>query len=145
MATVLTYGTFDMFHIGHLRLLQRARGLGSRLVVAVSTDRFNLVKGKRSVIPFEDRCTLLLGLRCVDAVIPEDSWEQKITDVVERDVDIFVMGNDWEGKFDELEAYCQVVYLPRTEGISTTEIKDVLRAPKSLAPPRVSRLQPPLL
>ena len=81
----------------------------------------------------------------MDAVIPEGSWEQKITDVVEQDVDIFVRGNDREGKFDELEAYCQVVYLPRTEGISTTEIKDVLRAPKSLAPPRVSRLQPPLL
>ena len=129
--TVITYGTFDLFHIGHLRLLERAKALageGGRLIVAVSTDRFNLVeKGKRSSIRDVERMEIVRALRCVDEVIPEDSWEQKAQDVDRYGVDIFVMGDDWKGKFDFLEDKCEVVYLPRTPDISSTELKDDIR------------------
>lgn len=123
MRTVITYGTFDLFHVGHLRILERARGLGDRLIVGVSSDEFNLTKGKRSVIPYESRAEIVAGLECVDAVISEDHWDQKIDDIRRLDVSIFVMGHDWLGKFDHLKPHCEVVYLMRTEGISTSLIK----------------------
>ena len=127
MKTVITYGTFDLFHIGHLRLLERAKelaGADGRLIVAVSTDRFNWVeKHKRSSIPDADRMVIVGALRCVDQVIPEDCWEQKKTDVAKYGVDIFVMGDDWKGKFDFLKDQCEVVYLSRTQGISSTDLR----------------------
>ncbi len=125
--TVLTYGTFDVFHVGHVRLLRRAAMLGSKLIVACSTDEFNLAKGKRSEIPYEFRKEILESCRYVSQVIPERNWEQKRTDVVEYGVDIFVMGDDWAGKFDDLKDLCEVVYLPRTENVSSTEIKDSIK------------------
>ena len=127
MANVITYGTFDLFHIGHLRLLQRAKALageGGRLTVAVSSDRFNWVeKHKKCAVPDWQRAEIVGALKCVDDVILEESWEQKRRDVVERSIDIFVMGDDWVGKFDFLSDLCKVVYLPRTPDISSTEIK----------------------
>lgn len=123
---VLTYGTFDMFHIGHLKLLQRLKAFGDRLIVAVSTDEFNELKGKKTLIPFEQRALIVENIKCVDMVIAENSWEQKVEDIKKYDVDIFAMGNDWEGKFDFLKDYCKVVYLPRTENISTTQLKKEL-------------------
>jgi glycerol-3-phosphate cytidylyltransferase len=127
MKTVLTYGTFDLFHIGHLRLLQRLRALGDRLVVGVSTDEFNHIKGKKTVVPFADRLEIVQSLKCVDLAIPETSWEQKVGDIRQHEVTIFGMGSDWEGRFDELSSHCQVVYLPRTEGISSTHIRKTLK------------------
>ncbi|NUU95865.1 glycerol-3-phosphate cytidiltransferase [Marinitoga sp. 1135] len=127
MKTVITYGTFDLFHIGHLKLLQRAKELGDRLIVAVSTDEFNAIKGKKSIIPYDQRAEIVKNIKCVDMVIPEKNWEQKIEDIKKYNVDIFVMGEDWKGKFDFLKEYCEVVYLPRTEGISSTEIKQILQ------------------
>ena len=123
---VLTYGTFDMFHIGHLKLLERLASLGDKLVVAVSSDEFNLLKGKKTIIPYEQRASIVESIKYVDLVIPEYNWNQKEEDIKKYDVDIFSMGNDWEGKFDELKEYCEVVYLPRTEGISTTDLKQQL-------------------
>ena len=119
----ITYGTYDLFHIGHLRLLERSRALCDRLVVGVSTDEFNAIKGKRTAVPFEDRAEIVAALRCVDLVIPESTWDQKRDDVQEHDVDVLVMGDDWSGQFDSLKEYCEVVYLPRTPGISTTELR----------------------
>jgi glycerol-3-phosphate cytidylyltransferase len=121
--TVITYGTFDMFHIGHLRLLQRLKKLGDRLIVAVSTDEFNSGKNKKVMIPYAQRAEIVENIKCVDMVIPEESWEQKIPDIKKYNVDIFAMGNDWKGKFDFLKEYCQVVYLERTRDISTTQLK----------------------
>ena len=126
MKTVLTYGTFDLFHIGHLRLLERARALGDRLIVGVSTDEFNEVKGKKTLIPYEHRAAIVAGIRHVDLVIPEKTWEQKIADIREHQVKIFVMGDDWQGKFDDLKDRCEVVYLDRTDGISTSQFKEAL-------------------
>ena len=104
MKTIITYGTFDLFHIGHLNLLKRSRALGDRLIVALSTDEFNLMmKNKVSAIPYRDRKQILEALRCVDLVIPEENWEQKILDVQKHQVDTFVMGHDWEGRFDFLK------------------------------------------
>ncbi len=123
---VLTYGTFDMFHIGHLELLKRLKSLGDKLIVAVSTDEFNEIKGKKTIIPYAQRANIVEAIRYVDRVIPEESWEQKVTDIQKYNVDVFAMGHDWEGKFDELREYCEVVYLPRTEGISTTALKQQL-------------------
>lgn len=120
---VLTYGTFDLFHYGHLRILQRAAALGDHLIVAVSTDEFNLVKGKECYYPFEQRAQIVQAIEWVDEVIAEENWNQKKDDILEHGIDIFVMGDDWKGKFDHLSAHCDVVYLPRTEGISTTTIK----------------------
>ncbi|WP_321795812.1 glycerol-3-phosphate cytidylyltransferase [Caballeronia sp. J97] len=128
MRTVITYGTFDLLHVGHLNLLRRARALGDRLVVALSTDEFNLdMKNKRTVIPYEDRRHMLEALRCVDLVIPEENWEQKVLDVGRYQIGTFVMGDDWAGKFDFLNEHCEVVYLPRTEAISSTELKRHIR------------------
>jgi glycerol-3-phosphate cytidylyltransferase len=126
--TVITYGTFDMFHIGHLRLLQRIKEIGDDLIVAVSTDEFNAIKGKKILIPYEQRAEIIANIKCVDKVIPEERWEQKIKDIKKYDVDIFVIGNDWEGKFDFLKEYCDVIYLPRTDNISTTKLKKSLGA-----------------
>ena len=127
MANVITYGTFDVFHVGHLRLLERAKALcgnNGLLTVAVSSDRFNWEeKRKRCVISDSQRMEIVRALRCVDRVILEDSWEQKREDVKKHGIDIFVMGDDWKGKFDELKDLCEVVYLPRTPDISSTRIK----------------------
>jgi glycerol-3-phosphate cytidylyltransferase len=126
--TVLTYGTFDMFHIGHLNLIQRLCTLGDKLIVAVSTDEFNATKGKKTLIPYEQRAQIVKSIKGVDLVIPEEKWEQKIDDIRLYNVDIFAIGDDWEGKFNFLSSYCQVIYLPRTKDISTTEIKKSLDA-----------------
>ncbi|GAB6065684.1 glycerol-3-phosphate cytidylyltransferase [Aquifex pyrophilus] len=123
---VITYGTFDLFHIGHLNLLKRAKALGDYLIVGVSTDEFNEIKGKKSVYPYEHRAEIVRSIKYVDLVIPERNWEQKVEDIKKYNVDVFVMGDDWKGKFDYLKEYCEVVYLPRTQGISTTELKDAL-------------------
>lgn len=120
---VLTYGTFDLFHPGHVQLLKRARELGSRLVVGLSTDEFNAKKGKRSVMSYEDRKTVLESCRYVDEVFAEEDWSQKLGDAYRVGADVFVMGDDWAGKFDFMQEACSVVYLSRTEGVSTTEIK----------------------
>lgn len=126
MKKIITYGTFDLFHVGHVNILKRAKELGDYLIVALSTDEFNSIKGKKSIIPYEQRKVILESIKYVDEVIPENNWEQKIDDVKDNNVDIFVMGDDWKGKFDFLNKYCEVVYLDRTEGISSTEIKEVL-------------------
>ncbi|ETI91841.1 MAG: glycerol-3-phosphate cytidylyltransferase [Clostridium butyricum DORA_1] len=123
MKKVITYGTFDLLHKGHIRLLKRAKQLGDYLIVAISTDQFNAIKGKKSYFKYEDRKEILEAIKYVDKVIPETDWEQKISDVKEYNIETFVMGNDWEGKFDFLKEYCEVVYLSRTEGISATKIK----------------------
>ena len=123
MKTVLTYGTFDLLHVGHINLLRRAKALGDKLIVAISTDEFNAMKHKQAYYPFEQRKQILEAIRYVDLVIPEENWEQKISDVQTYNVDTFVMGHDWEGEFDFLKDYCEVIYLPRTEGISTTKVK----------------------
>ena len=123
---VLTYGTFDMFHIGHLNLLNRLKSLGDKLIVAVSTDEFNSIKGKKTLIPFEQRALIVQNIKFVDMVISEENWEQKIDDIKKYNVDIFAMGDDWQGKFDFLKDYCEVIYLPRTQNISTTELKKEL-------------------
>jgi len=120
---VITYGTYDLFHIGHLNLLERLRALGDHLTVAVSTDEFNRVKNKICSMPYADRARIVGALRCVDQVIPERTWEQKRRDVLQYQIDVFGMGADWEGRFDDLRDLCEVVYLPRTDGISTTTLK----------------------
>lgn len=127
MKKVITYGTFDLFHIGHLNILKRAKALGDYLIVAVSSDDFNAQKGKKAYNSLKERVEILKAIKYVDEVIIEESWDQKISDIKENDVDIFVMGHDWEGKFDFLKEYCDVVYLPRTEGISSTKIKTDLK------------------
>ncbi|MBP6497614.1 MAG: glycerol-3-phosphate cytidylyltransferase [Campylobacteraceae bacterium] len=124
--TLITYGTFDMFHIGHLNLLNRLSNLGDRLIVAVSTDEFNALKGKKTLIPYDQRASIVAHIKGVDLVIPEYSWEQKIEDIQTHHVDIFAMGDDWKGQFDFLKPHCEVLYLPRTEDISTTELKIAL-------------------
>lgn len=127
MKKIITYGTFDLFHVGHLNLLKRAKSYGDYLIVAVSSDEFNLGKGKKCFVSDQDRMEIVKAIRYVDEVIPETSWEQKIEDVKKYDVDVFVIGDDWTGKFDFLKEYCEVVYLPRTDGISTTQIKEELK------------------
>lgn len=127
MKKVITYGTFDLFHIGHLNILKRAKELGDYLVVAVSTDEFNSIKGKKCIIPDYERMAIVEAIKYVDEVIPEKSWDQKINDVIKHEIDVFVMGDDWKGKFDFLKEYCEVVYLPRTPYISSTEIKNKMK------------------
>lgn len=128
MKRILTYGTFDLLHYGHIRLLKRAKELGDYLVVAVSTDEFNKIKGKKSYHNYETRKKMLEAVRYVDLVIPEHNWEQKIQDVKDYKIDIVVMGSDWAGsdKFDYLKDFCEVIYLDRTQGISTSKIKNDL-------------------
>ncbi|MBZ8117247.1 adenylyltransferase/cytidyltransferase family protein [Roseovarius sp. LXJ103] len=133
-ATVLTYGTFDLFHSGHVRLLARLAKLGNRLIVGCSTDAFNATKGKTCIMPFEARAEILAACRYVDEVFPEERWDQKRGDVQRFSADIFAMGSDWTGKFDDLSDLCRVVYLPRTENISTTEIKKLVLA-AGVSPP----------
>lgn len=123
---IITYGTFDMFHVGHLRLLKRLKEMGDELIVAVSTDEFNLLKGKKVLIPYEQRVEILEGIKYVNEVIPEYSWEQKIDDIKKYDIHTFAIGSDWQGKFDHLKPYCEVVYLDRSENISTTKLKKSL-------------------
>ena len=124
MKKVITYGTFDLFHVGHLEILRRAKELGDHLTVAISTDEFNWgEKQKKSVIPYEQRAAIVEAIRYVDKVIPETCWEQKQLDVKRHGVDVFVMGEDGAGKFDFLTAECEVVYLPRTKGVSSTEVR----------------------
>ena len=128
MKRVITYGTFDLLHYGHINLLRRAKSLGDYLIVALSTDEFNHnEKNKQCYFSYERRKQLLEAIRYVDLVIPEESWEQKISDVKEFKVDTFVIGDDWTGKFDYLKEYCDVVYLSRTPEISTTQIKAELK------------------
>lgn len=123
MKTILTYGTFDLLHVGHVRLLRRAKALGDYLIVALSTDEFNLLKHKSSFLPYEQRKEILEAIKYVDKVIPETCWEQKVEDVKKYAVDVFVMGDDWKGEFDFLQQYCKVEYLGRTQDISTTALK----------------------
>ncbi len=120
---IITYGTFDMFHIGHLKLLKRLKKMGDKLIVAVSTDEFNRGKGKKVMIPYKQRAKILKSIKYVDKVIPEKDWEQKVTDIQKHKVDIFAIGDDWKGEFDFLEEHCKVVYLERTKDISTTQLK----------------------
>jgi glycerol-3-phosphate cytidylyltransferase len=127
MKKVITYGTFDLLHVGHINLLRRAKALGDYLVVVLSSDEFNALKDKTAYYPYEDRKIILEAIKYVDEVLPEYNWEQKISDVVNNQIDVFVMGDDWKGKFDFLKDYCEVVYLSRTEGISTTKIKNDLQ------------------
>lgn len=128
MKRVITYGTFDLLHYGHINLLRRAKALGDYLIVALSTDEFNAIKGKQSYFSYDKRKALLEAIRYVDLVIPEENWDQKKNDVHEYHVDTFVIGDDWEGKFDFLkEEGVEVVYLKRTPEISTTQIKETLK------------------
>lgn len=129
MKKVITYGTFDLLHYGHVNLLERAKALGDYLIVVLSSDEFNWKeKNKKCYFTYEERKRLLEAIRYVDLVIPETSWSQKVEDIKEFKVDTFVMGDDWKGKFDYLSNYCEVVYLPRTPEISTTQIKHDLQA-----------------
>lgn len=129
MKRILTYGTYDLLHYGHIRLLKRAKALGDYLIVALSTDEFNELKGKKAYHSYEERKEMLEAIRYVDLVIPEDNWEQKINDVKEYKVDVVVMGSDWAGskRFEYLNDYCEVIYLDRTDGVSTTKIKEDLK------------------
>lgn len=120
---MITYGTFDLLHPGHIRILQRARELGDYLIVGLSTDEFNSIKHKESILNYEQRKTVLEAIRFVDEVIPERNWDQKISDLKQYKVDTFVMGSDWEGEFDHLKEFCRVIYFERTPNISTTSLK----------------------
>jgi glycerol-3-phosphate cytidylyltransferase len=124
MRKVITYGTFDILHYGHINFLRRAKELGDHLTVALSLDEFNrLEKNKLSYFSYEDRKNVLEAIRYVDEVIPEYEWEQKYNDILRLGISVFVIGDDWSGKFDFLKSCCEVVYLPRTPNVSTTEIK----------------------
>ena len=126
MRKVITYGTFDLFHIGHLELLRRAKELGDYLIVGVSNDEFNDLKGKECIYPYKERFEIVNAIKYVDKVIPEYSWKQKRSDMLEFEINIFTIGDDWKGKFDDLKDICDVKYLSRTQGISSTEIKDLI-------------------
>ena len=127
---VITYGTFDLLHYGHIELLRRAKEManGGVLTVALSTDEFNIEKGKESHFDYSKRLDLLKSIRYVDKVIPEVSWEQKAEDIIKNNIDIFIMGDDWKGKFDSLKNICQVVYLPRTPYVSSTVLRHLRNA-----------------
>lgn len=129
MKRVLTYGTFDLLHYGHIRLLKRAKALGDYLIVALSTDEFNEIKNKKAYHTYETRKEMLEAIKYVDLVIPEENWEQKLSDVKDYKVDIVVMGSDWANsdKFDYLKEHCELVFLARTDGVSTTQIKKDLK------------------
>ena len=124
--TVLTYCTFDLLHYGHLEILRKASLLGNKLIVGVSTDKFNEIKGNTCVLPYQKRKQLIESLYYVYKVIPENNWDQKVTDIQDNDIDIFVMGDDWKGKFNELKVFCEVIYFPRTNGISSTKLRSIL-------------------
>ena len=129
MKRILTYGTFDLLHYGHIRILQRAKEMGDYLVVALSTDEFNATKGNKAYHSYETRKKMLEAIRYVDLVIPENNWEQKVQDIKDYKIDVCVMGSDWAGsdKFEYLKEYCDVVFLERTPGVSTTQIKNDLQ------------------
>ena len=124
---VLTYGTFDLLHKCHVNLIKRAKSLGANLIVGLSTDKFNREKHKKSYFTFSQRKELLSTIDYIDLIIPENSWDQKIKDIQQYQIDILVMGSDWTGKFDYLKDYCDVIYLPRTKYISTTDIKEEIK------------------
>jgi glycerol-3-phosphate cytidylyltransferase len=123
----ITYGTYDLFHIGHVNLFRRIKEQYDVLVVAVSTDEFNAIKGKRSAVPYADRVEMVRACRYVDLAIPESGWGQKETDIVAYNADAMVMGSDWTGHFDTLSHLCDVVYLPRTEGVSSSDLKSHIK------------------
>lgn len=127
MKRVITYGTFDVLHYGHINLLKRAKALGDYLIVGLSSDKFNKLKNKESYYSYDERKNIIEACRYVDLVIPEENWEQKIGDIQRYQADIFVMGDDWEGKFDYLKEYCDVIYLPRTPEVSSTKTKNYLK------------------
>lgn len=127
MKTVITYGTFDLLHPGHINLLRRAKELGDKLIVGLSSDEFNNIKHKQSFYSFDDRKTILESIKYVDLVIKESDWKQKVSDIEKYGIDIFTIGDDWLGEFDSLKEFCDVVYLPRTNGISTTLIKENIK------------------
>lgn len=132
MRRILTYGTYDLLHYGHIRLLKRAKAMGDYLVVAVSTDEFNAGKGKKAYHDYQTRKEMLEAVRYVDLVIPEDSWDQKRDDVTDYKIDAVVMGSDWAGdpRFEDLRDLCEVIYLDRTDGVSTSKIKQELNLPQ---------------
>lgn len=123
MKKIITYGTFDLLHHGHINILKKAKELGDYLIVGLSSDEFNDLKGKVAYHPYKERKLILEAIKFVDEVIPEDNWQQKVNDIISNDITTFVMGSDWAGKFNELSDYCEVVYLTRTDGISTSKIK----------------------
>jgi len=123
---ILTYGTYDLLHYGHIRLLMRARALGDGLAVGISTEAFNAIKGKRAAMSYEQRKALLQELRCVDVVFPENNWEQKEHDIKRLGAAVLVMGDDWAGKFDHFGKFCEVKYLSRTPEISSTMLRQAL-------------------
>ena len=123
MKKVITYGTFDLIHHGHINILRKAKEYGDYLIVGLSSDEFNILKGKEAYYSYDERKLILEAIKYVDEVIPEHNWNKKSEDIQTNQIDLFVMGSDWEGKFDDLNDYCEVIYLPRTEGISTTKIK----------------------
>ena len=128
MKRVITYGTYDLLHYGHIALLKRARALGDFLMVALSSDEFNAGKGKQAYFSYEERKVMLVAIRYVDLVVPELTWRQKTEDIAKYGIDVFVMGDDWNGEFDDqLKGLCEVVYLPRTPEVSTTRIKSDMR------------------
>lgn len=127
MKKVLTYGTYDLLHRGHINLLKRAKEMGDYLIVGLSTDEFNKQKNKQSFYSYEERKLVLEAIKYVDEVIPENDWEQKREDIQKHEVDLVVMGDDWLGKFDDLKKLCGVIYIPRSVGISTSIIKGRLR------------------
>ena len=131
MKRVMTYGTFDLLHYGHINILKRAKSLGDYLIVGLSSDEFNELKGKKSVMSYEERKEILESIRYVDKVIKESNWEQKVDDIIKYNIDVFVIGDDWEWKFDFLKEYCEVVYLPRTKSISTTLLKEIIQKEQS--------------
>ena len=133
MKTVITFGTFDLFHVGHLRILTRARQLGDRLVVGVSTSELTFSKkGTSPIFSFAERMEIIRALSCVDAVFPEESLELKGAYIQSHGASVLVMGDDWQDKFDSYKSLCEVVYLPRTQGISTTRIKEQIRSEKDI-------------
>lgn len=127
MKRVITYGTFDILHYGHVNLLKRAKALGDYLIVALSSDEFNQIKNKKSYYTYEQRKILLEACKYVDLVIPETNWEQKVSDIQKYHVNTFVMGDDWKGKFDFLKDYCEVIYLPRTPDVCSSKTKEYLK------------------
>jgi glycerol-3-phosphate cytidylyltransferase len=126
MKTIITYGTFDLFHFGHVRLFKRLKNLGDRLIVGVSTDEFNALKGKAAFFNYQQRIEIVEACKYVDMVIAETDWRQKRSDIIRLNADVFAIGDDWAGKFDELNDICSVLYLERTQQISTTDIKNNL-------------------
>lgn len=130
MVRVITFGTFDLFHVGHVRIIERAKALGDHLIVGVSTDQLNF--SKKGIFPVysqDDRATIVSAMHAVDEVFFEESLELKADYIREHKADILVMGDDWAGRFDDMKAFCEVRYLPRTEGVSTTSIKKHIAAP----------------